>query len=61
MTCTVCHMPAQSLWVNRLLLGTEDRLCPACFALWYDEGLTRREEIQARRQIQVMNGKEPPR
>ena len=47
--CSVCKAEPATL-ANRHLLGTDDALCHACFLLWYDEGITSREEILRRRQ-----------
>lgn len=43
--CAVCGLEPGTVR-NRAVLGTDDTLCSKCFRLWYDEGITDRDEMR---------------
>lgn len=49
--CDACkrRAPSKGNW----LLGCDDKLCHDCFTDWYDNGITRRSEMHARRQAGI--------
>lgn len=54
--CDVCMKPSAQFFQNKFLLGSDDALCMACFSLWYEEGVTSREEMKRIREGEVRDG-----
>lgn len=49
--CTVCYVMTESVYANRVLLGTGEQFCFFCFLEWYENGIVN-EEVMRRRSLQ---------
>lgn len=49
--CDVCKGSSEPFFHNKALLGADDVLCHDCFLLWYEQGVTSRDDMRQRRQV----------
>lgn len=48
LSCSICGSTTNVRRAGKWLMGTDLNICPCCFNVWYDEGLTEMDAIKQR-------------